>query len=125
MKNAKFCKKCEIYENYNSEVSYKISDHIWAPWRANEAQNNHARTQYPDCVSEKSLVGEKSKWIINFLTLSFTLPYRVKYWNRACFIEISKNIYKKVLMTERRKNYILRDIRSDSLSVRYQIVCML
>ena len=50
VKNAKFCKNYEIYENYNSDVSYKIT---------NEVQNIHARTRYPDAILTKA-ISEKS-----------------------------------------------------------------
>ena len=30
VKNAKFCKEYEIYENYNSEVPFEISNHRFA-----------------------------------------------------------------------------------------------
>ena len=46
-------------ENYNSEVTYEISDHRCEPWRRNEAQNIHASTGYPDAVSTKA-ISEKS-----------------------------------------------------------------
>ena len=61
MKNTKLCKEYEIYENYNSEVVYKISDHRCAPLRPNEAQTIHASsgTRYPDVVSTKA-ISEKS-----------------------------------------------------------------
>ena len=55
VKNAKFCKDYEIYENYNSEDTYEISDQRYAHWIPNAAQNIHARTRYLSrCCHDKN-----------------------------------------------------------------------